>query len=261
MHRPVLENVENLPTDRPFLLVANHSGGLAVAEIFSFVLCYLERVGAERPLAGMAHPFTFAIWPFTSMVRGIGAIPSTYAAAEAALESGVPVLVFPGGDYESTRPIWQAKKVTFGGRQGFLRIARKMQVPIVPMGIRGSHYTTPILLRSPIMAWITVIPRFMGIKQFSLTFLGVAGAILLAVFLAPVLNGWLLAAVILFWLSSPFTYIPFVPWTIRMRIGECIESDDLFADDSDETLDAAYERVVAAVQALVLCEDRQNKKP
>jgi hypothetical protein len=60
-------------------------------------------------------------------------------------------------------------------------------------------------------------------------------------------------------LSTPFTYIPFVPWTIHMRVGECIESDDLFADDGDETLDAAYERVVAAVQQLVSCEDSQNE--
>jgi hypothetical protein len=30
----------------------------------------------------------------------IGALPSTYQAAEAALRAGVPVMVFPGGDHE-----------------------------------------------------------------------------------------------------------------------------------------------------------------
>src|SRR5437870_3683715 len=80
-HRPVLTGVENLPSSGAFLLVANHSGAIAIAEILSFAVLYLEQVGEQRPLAGFAHPFMFNFWPPSAILRGLGAIPSSYAAA------------------------------------------------------------------------------------------------------------------------------------------------------------------------------------
>ena len=77
---PVLEGVEHLPRG-PFLLVANHSGCLGLAEINSFIACWVERFGGERPIAGYAHPISFTAWPLTWFMKQIGGIPSTYAAA------------------------------------------------------------------------------------------------------------------------------------------------------------------------------------
>ncbi len=158
-HRPRLAGVEHLPRARPYMLVANHSGGMSMAEITAFVVCYLEQVGPERPLAGFAHHVIFRIPPFSWLLRSVGAVPSTYEAAHAALEAGVPLLVFPGGDHEATRPIWQAHRVDMGKRKGFLKIARRAKVPIIPMGIRGSHFTVPVLARSKLLAILLVLPR------------------------------------------------------------------------------------------------------
>jgi 1-acyl-sn-glycerol-3-phosphate acyltransferase len=55
------------------------------------------------------------------------------------------VLIFPGGDHEAFRPVWQAYRVDMANRKGFLRIARRAWVPIVPLGIRGSQFALPIL--------------------------------------------------------------------------------------------------------------------
>lgn len=123
-HRPTLCGTENLPKDGPFLLVANHSAGTGAAEIFSFIVMYLKKVGAQRKLAGFALPLSFRLWPTSALFRGVGAIPSTYEAAADAIGKGVPLLVFPGGDYETLRLIHQAHRVDFGGRTGFLRMAR-----------------------------------------------------------------------------------------------------------------------------------------
>ena len=255
MHRPVLEDVERLPLEGPYMLVANHSGAMAASEIFSFVACYVRQVGTERRLAGLAHPFGLALWPFSYFVKGMGAIPSSYAAAEAALGQGVPVLVFPGGDHESTRPVWQANRVTFGGRRGFLKIARRCGVPIVPMGISGSHYSVPILWRSRVLPWLMVIPPIFGLTRMPVTVLGVAVAVVLTALLAPRLGGWVTAAIVVVWLASPLTMLPWVPSTIRMRIGEPIPPETLFgsgdAERGDAGLDAAYLHVETAVQRLV----------
>ena len=161
------------------------------------------------------------------------------------------MLVFPGGDFEACRPIWQANRVQFAGRKGFLKLARGAQVPIVPMGIRGSHYTVPILWRSQrLLAWLLVIPRVFGIKRFPLTLLGVIGALTIPLALGPSISWPLMALVIWAWLASPFSLIPIVPASIRIRIGRPIAPEELFARDDDD-LDEAYNRVVSAVQDLV----------
>jgi 1-acyl-sn-glycerol-3-phosphate acyltransferase len=252
-HRPSLEGVEHLPERGPFLLVANHSAGLGIAEIVTFIVLYLRHVGPERPIAGFAHPFGFRVFPLSALLRGVGAIPSTYAAAERAIAAGVPLLVFPGGDHETFRPIWQANRVDFGGRVGFLRIARGAGLPIVPLGIRGGHMTAPILFRSRILATLLVVPRLVGSKRWGVSLLGAIGAILLAALL-PV--AWpIRAALVGIWLSSALTFLPWIPWTLRMRIGAPIPAADLFprqdGEGTDEDLRRALPRVQAAVQALV----------
>lgn len=247
MHRPELRGVEHLPADRPYLLVANHSAGVAMSEIFAFMTLWLERFGVDRPIAGFTHPLGLKLFPASVLLRDVGAVPSTYEAAAETLRRGVPLLVFPGGDYESLRPFWQAHRVDFGGRVGFLRIARDAGVPIVPMGIRGSHLSVPILWRSRhVLPNALLLPRLFGLRRWALTALGAAGAA--ALLLAPAWSLPLRLAATWAWLSSPFIFTPIVPTTIRMRIGAPLEPSTLFASDD---LGDALRRVEAAVQAQV----------
>jgi 1-acyl-sn-glycerol-3-phosphate acyltransferase len=250
--RPTLEGSEHLPQGA-YLLVANHSAGMGIAELASFLVLYLRHVGADRPLAGFALPLGFRVFPLSFVLRLLGAIPATYAAAERTLAAGVPILVFPGGDHETMRPAWAANQVDFGGRVGFLRIAARAGVPVVPLGIAGSHYTAPILLRSRVLATLLGVPRLIGLKRWAISLLGVIGAIAI---LALVPLAWPVRAVLaVLWLGSPLVFLPWVPWTIRMRIGVPIPAADLFADRSGNEgagdLQAALARVEAAVQAQV----------
>lgn len=253
LHRPTLAGLENLPAEGPFLLVSNHSAGIALSEIGSFIALWIERAGPERALAGFAHPLGLKIYPASVLMRHMGAVPSTYEGAADALSRGVPLLVFPGGDHESFRPIWDAHRVDFGGRRGFLRIARDAGVPIVPLGIRGSHFTVPILWRSRhVLPNALLLPRLLGMKRWPLTLFGAAGAA--ALLLGPT---WSLPARALAawaWLVSPLTCLPIVPATIRFRIGPALSPAELFGEASGEPTDdltAALAKVEAAVQAQV----------
>jgi 1-acyl-sn-glycerol-3-phosphate acyltransferase len=251
LFRPRFVGAENLPRNGPYLLVGNHSAGLAIAEIACFILSWLERFGAERPLAGMAHAAAFHVWPAAPLLRGCGAIPSSYAHSEAALGEGVPILIFPGGDHETLRPIWQANRVDFGGRKGFLKIAQKMGVPIVPLGIHGSHYTAPMLWRSRWLATLAVLPRAIGARRWGLSLLGV----LLASGIALSDLGWALKTPLI-WasLATPIAMLPWVPWTITFRIGAPIPPEALFDRGLDDTamLERAYARVIGEIQSLVV---------
>jgi 1-acyl-sn-glycerol-3-phosphate acyltransferase len=89
------------------------------------------------------------------------------------------VLVYPGGDFESYRPSWHQSRIEFGGRKGFLRLARKMGVPIVPVVAIGGQETALFFTRGQRLAQATGWDRLTRIKvmpfqvapPFGLTFL------------------------------------------------------------------------------------------
>lgn len=248
--RPEFEGARHLSCARPFMLVANHSG-MGNADILVLVIFFLEGLRTVGPIAPMVHPISYNAWPHGGWMKRLGAIPSTYEAAAAALSRGIPVLAMPGGDHEAQRPVWRANQVDFAGRKGFLKIARTARVPIVPMGIRGSHFTAPVLWRSDhLLSWLLIVPRLLGFKRYALSLMGVIGAA--AVFaLRPrdslalsVLLAWL-------WLWLPFATLPWVPWKIRVRIGTPLTPDELFGQDPEASLEQAYRRVESAVRSLV----------
>jgi 1-acyl-sn-glycerol-3-phosphate acyltransferase len=74
------------------------------------------------------------------------------------------VTVFPGGDYEVFRPSWESAKVDFGGRTGFLRLALRKNVPIVPMVTIGGQETALFLSRGERLAQLTGAARVMRLK-------------------------------------------------------------------------------------------------
>ena len=72
--------------------------------------------------------------------------------AQQALDAGAALLVYPGGDYEVHRPIWERNKVDFDGRKGFIRLALEADVPIVPVVSIGGQETALFLSRGERLA-------------------------------------------------------------------------------------------------------------
>lgn len=252
LFRPAARGWERVPRDRACLLVANHSGGGVVD-----VLCLAHLALAHDPdprLAGLAHPVAFHVPGVAWLLRALGAVPSTYEHARQALARGLPVLIFPGGDHEAFRPLWQAGRVDFAGRRGFLRLARAAGVPIVPVGIWGTHHTQPILWRSGLLPRLSLLPRAIGIKRLPVTLPWLAGLAAIVALLAPRAGPLAAAGAALLWSNFlPVFFLPLVPWPVRVAVGPALAPDELFAagGDEDEALGGAYDRVVAAVQAAV----------
>jgi 1-acyl-sn-glycerol-3-phosphate acyltransferase len=139
--RAEVRGFERVPEDRPVLFVSNHSGGNMTPDSMVFMLAFNTYFGVERPVYALAHSLVTS-WPVIGTFgRKWGVITAGHEAAEAALESGACVLVYPGGDVETHRP-WTARhEIRFDGRKGFLELAKKAGVPIVPVVSTGGQDT------------------------------------------------------------------------------------------------------------------------
>lgn len=250
MWRPRLDGWQHLP-DGPYLMVANHSGG-GVAEGAALLERWLDRHGPSRPLAGMSHAAAMAMPGVGRLLTDLGLIPSTHQAARATLARGIPVLVFPGGDHETWRPIWQAGAVDLAERKGFLRLARAAGVPIVPLAFWGSHYTLPVLWRSTwLLPRLAIWPWMVRIRALPVSLSAVILGTLTAAALLDVWGLWALLAGAA-WCVVPLTWsIPWVPWTVRARIGPPLAIDELVPEGTAADYARAYAAVVQTLQGLV----------
>ncbi len=128
------------------LLVGNHSGGNLTPDTGVFTLAFNTYFGVERRFYQLAHNLVLSM-PGLGFLRKYGTVAASPANADQALASGAALLVYPGGDYEVHRPSWDAAKVDFGGRKGFLRLALQHDVPIVPVVSVGGQETALFLSR------------------------------------------------------------------------------------------------------------------
>lgn len=144
--RPEVLDLDLIPAEGPVLLVGNHSGGNMTPDSFVFSVAFYRRFGVQRPYFQLAHNLVVAA-PWLRWLHRYGTVRATPENARAALEAGAAVLVYPGGDWETHRPVWQGHRVDFHGRHGFIRTALETGAPIVPVVSIGGQETSLFLSR------------------------------------------------------------------------------------------------------------------
>ncbi len=180
--RAEVRGLENIP-EGPSLLVGNHSGGTLIADTFVFAAAFYDHFGPDRRFHQLAHDVAARL-PGTGLRRW-GTVAASHDNARRAFAKGAPVLVYPGGDYETFRPSWHADQVEFGGRKGFIKLALEQDVPIVPVVAAGGQETALFLTRGQRLArwtgWadltrIKVLPLALA-PPFGVTLLDLPGRI------------------------------------------------------------------------------------
>jgi 1-acyl-sn-glycerol-3-phosphate acyltransferase len=143
--RGEVRGLDNIPPEGPSLLVGNHSGGTLIADTFVFAGEFYEHFGPDRRFHQLAHDIA-ARTPATGISRW-GTVAASHDNARRAFAKNAPVLVYPGGDYETFRPSWHSDRIEFGGRKGFVRLALDEGVPIVPVVAIGGQETALFVTR------------------------------------------------------------------------------------------------------------------
>ena len=141
---------ENIPSQK-VLFVGNHNG-LLTFEVLMIFYAWWKRFGTSRRALGLAHSVALNNPFFRWIVPKLGAIPADPEIALEALERGYSLMVYPGGEKESFRPYSERKKLDFYQRKGFIRLALKAKVPIVPIVSIGAHESYVILDRGEELA-------------------------------------------------------------------------------------------------------------
>lgn len=137
---------DNIPPQEKVLFVGSHNGGLAAPDMTMMMYDWFRRFGVEQPVYGLMHPKVWQVSPpLAQLVAKAGAIIAHPKMAYTALRSGASVLVYPGGAEDIFRPHYLRNKIYFAGRQGFIKLALRENVPIVPVISWGAHDTLIIL--------------------------------------------------------------------------------------------------------------------
>lgn len=164
---PEVRGFERLPQKGPFMIVANHSGGAESVDLWPFFARWVDARGPEAPFYSLTYNLLFGVPALGKLLRSLGFVPASHENGAAALHRGAPLLVFPGGDEEVFRPWLSRNEVDLGGRTGFIALAIRERVPVVPMTIHGTHESTFVLTRGRQLARRTGLDR-LRIKVFPL---------------------------------------------------------------------------------------------
>lgn len=150
------EGLEKIPTDGGALLVANHAA--AIPSDAPVIMHGIE-TELHRAVYGLADnwfrelPYVGTLW---SRVGGLPAHPDN--AYRLLAEQGQLVLVFPEGAKGPGKLYSERYQLRRFGRGGFVEIAMRSGVPVVPIAVVGAEESMPTLFKLPSLASLVGAP-------------------------------------------------------------------------------------------------------
>lgn len=166
LRRDGLEHIERVARE-PALFVSNHNGGITGADVACTLGTLWETLGEDAPLYALAHDSVMRhATVIGRVIQRFGALRACPDNALAALASGAKVLVYPGGELEAFRRSSRRDEIVFGARSGFVRVAQRAGVPIVPIVAHGAHRSAFILHEGEAIVRALRLDRLARVQRF-----------------------------------------------------------------------------------------------
>lgn len=156
--------IERVPAVGRAILVANHAGALPW-DIAMLKCAMAYDHASRRRIRPLVEDVLFHT-PFVGVAANrFGAVRAHPQNAEALLAAEEAIAVFPEGEKGIAKPFRQRYRLQRFGRGGFVRLALRMNAPVIPVAILGSEDTQPLLgrLRRPLglgLPFLPITPTF-----------------------------------------------------------------------------------------------------
>jgi 1-acyl-sn-glycerol-3-phosphate acyltransferase len=239
--------MDKLKIDQKYLLVGNHSVGVMI-EGFMLLDAWEARFQDQRTCYALAHRFFFNFPVINAVMNRVGCIPASYEASQAAFSEGSSVLVFPGGNYEAMRTYSEREVCDFGNKKGWIKVALKNQVSVVPVSIAGSHFVNPNFVRSRLMSYIMILPFLFHVKWFPISLSQIVYATIMFAITSIFLPIWAVAILTYFTFGLGY-FFPIVPARVHAQVNDPI---DLMTLNSENK---SVEELIADEYFLQKCYD------
>lgn len=213
-HRYTVEGLDTLLEPGGKIVVGYHGRGFPM-DLGLLCLEIYERRG-YLPHA-IVHSGLHGLPGVRSYFEAAGTLPGDSPRIAAALARGEHVFIAPGGTREACRSHRVQYRVDWEGRTGYLRLARRLGVPLVPVASAG------------------VDGRFIGLNDGHAWGKRVRMPLKIPLWFAVGLGG-------------PFPLAPPLPVAIHTVVGEPVAVDDL---DGPDGLEPQHRAMTERVQALL----------
>jgi len=152
------DGLDKIPRHGGALLVANHAG--AIPSDAPVIMHGIE-TELDRPVYGLADYLFRTVPVVGTMWARAGGVPAHPDNAYRLLrQQDQLVLVFPEGTKGTGKLYKDRYQLRRFGRGGFVEIAMRAGVPIVPIAVVGAEESMPILWKSAAIAKATRLPYF-----------------------------------------------------------------------------------------------------
>jgi 1-acyl-sn-glycerol-3-phosphate acyltransferase len=168
--KPLYENyfrvrtlgIERIPDEGPAILIANHSGTVALDAVMVQYAVAREHP-SRRAIRNMGADLVYRL-PFVGpLARKTGNAVACPDDAYELLRRGELLGVFPEG-FKGVGKGWRERyKLQRFGRAGFMEVALRAQVPIIPIAVVGAEEAYPMIGNA------TLLARMLGLPYFPIT--------------------------------------------------------------------------------------------
>ncbi|MGB9378251.1 MAG: lysophospholipid acyltransferase family protein [Mycobacteriales bacterium] len=157
--RVEVSGLSHVPHSGPVLIVANHSGTIAMDALMT-QLALLDHHPAGRHLRMLGANMVFATPGLGQLARKTGTTLACTPDAERLLSAGHVVGVWPEGFKGIGKPFSERYHLQRFGRGGFVSAALRTGAPIVPCTIVGAEEIYPMLGNIKVLARMLRLPYF-----------------------------------------------------------------------------------------------------
>ena len=230
-----VEGLADVPIG-PALVVGNHNSGVGFFESLGVGAHWHLNRGQTDIMNGLGHDAVVTTPYLSRIAIRMGIVRASHQNANALFKEGRKVMVFPGGNREAFRPFKDRHKIDFGDRRGFIRLALRHSVPIIPVVYIGGHEGFFILHDGQFIAKMLKLDRILRTDTWPL------------MFALP----WGLT-------MGPWMHLP-LPTKCKTRYLPPISLENYTPEDADNprALDEIYQKVTQAMQKAM--DDMASKR-